>query len=81
MPSADDLARLRTELANERTLLSWLRTALGLMAAGGVLIRFQPGGSSALVVGVGLVAVGVGCLVGGIVRFRSVRARIATMAL
>lgn len=80
MPSADDLARLRTELANERTLLSWLRTALGLMAAGGVLIRFQPG-PAALVVGVGLVAVGVGCLVGGIVRFRSVRARIATMAL
>ena len=76
MELRDDLARLRTELANERTFLAWLRTALGLIAAGAALIRFfqdfwTVGG------GVVLIAAGIASLVGGILRFRSVRARIS----
>lgn len=75
MELRDDLARLRTELANERTFLAWLRTGLGLIAAGAALIRFfqDPGTITA---GWILVAGGVASFVGGIIRFRSVRARL-----
>lgn len=33
----------RFTLANERTFLAWIRTALALMAAGVAVIRFVPG--------------------------------------
>jgi putative membrane protein len=69
---------LRVVQANERTLLAWVRTALGIMAFGFVVARLglwlhavQPaapvGGS--LWVGVGLVALGAGILVMAAVRF------------
>ena len=66
-PAAVDwLALERTELANERTLLAWLRTGLGFAAAGATLIRFGDGaspdvwlGSFGIVVGGGLGAVGI----------------------
>ena len=38
----DLLALDRTNLANERTLLSYMRTALGLAAAGAVIIKLSP---------------------------------------
>lgn len=37
---ADDLAIMRTKLANERTLLAYLRTFIGAFAAGVGLIKF-----------------------------------------
>ena len=40
MPVRDCLAVERTELANERTFLSFLRTALTLFAAGVTFIQF-----------------------------------------
>lgn len=48
---------IRFLLANERTLLAWLRTALSLEAAGFALITLAhiPGGSA---VGIGLVTLG-----------------------
>jgi len=55
---------IRFLLANERTLLAWLRTALSLEAAGFALITLAhfPGGTA---VGIGLVALGsVSALVG-----------------
>lgn len=69
---------LRIVQANERTLLAWVRTALGIMAFGFVVARLglwlhevQPaapvGGS--LWVGVGLVVLGSGILVMASVRF------------
>lgn len=38
----DRLAMIRTSLANERTLLAWLRTALGLAGAGILVIKLSP---------------------------------------
>jgi putative membrane protein len=60
-PAAVDwLALERTELANERTLLAWLRTGLGLAAAGATLIRFGSGAPSDVCLG------GFGILTGGV---------------
>ncbi len=38
----DRLAFVRTELANERTLLAWMRTALGLAGAGILVMKLSP---------------------------------------
>lgn len=61
---------IRFLLANERTLLAWLRTALSLEAGGFVLIRFGniTGGTA---VGVGLVGLGTLCAGIGYLRYRS----------
>ncbi|MGI8678311.1 MAG: YidH family protein [Jatrophihabitans sp.] len=37
----------RFSLANERTFLSWVRTALAMLAAGVGVVRFAPGGELA----------------------------------
>lgn len=38
--------RARDHLANERTYLAWLRTALGLLALAAAVARFGPGGET-----------------------------------
>ncbi len=42
-PEAGTDPDYRFTLANERTFLAWIRTALALMAAGVAVIRFVPG--------------------------------------
>ncbi|MDP9240328.1 MAG: DUF202 domain-containing protein [Actinomycetota bacterium] len=61
---------IRFLLANERTLLAWLRTALSLEAAGFALITLAhiAGGTA---VGVGLVALGSISALIGYLRYRS----------
>jgi putative membrane protein len=64
----------RFTLANERTLLAWLRTALALVAGGVAVATFAPdlgipGGSGA--VAVGLVLVGLFTAVAGYRRWRA----------
>ena len=66
----------RFTLANERTFLAWLRTALSLLAAGVALDQFvpelgAPGLRTAL--GVGLGALSVLCAVGGLLRWHRVQ--------
>jgi len=63
----------RFTLANERTLLAWLRTGLALVAGGVAVAQFAPDlgvrwGSAA--VAVALVLTGLGAAVGGYVRWR-----------
>lgn len=71
---------LRIVQANERTLLAWVRTGLGIMAFGFVVARLglwlrmlQPpeahAGGGSVVVGVLVVLLGVGTLTAGAVRF------------
>lgn len=65
----DRLAYVRTELANERTLLSWIRTALGLAGAGAVILRFG-GEMSTRILGFALILIGGSALAGGVLRYR-----------
>jgi putative membrane protein len=70
----DELSFIRTHLANERTALAYIRTALTFVAAGAGLIYFIP--TSYIVIWWGVIAVGFGVLIGGIIRYLSVRRRI-----
>jgi inner membrane protein YidH len=85
-PAGGD-TKAREHLANERTLLAWVRTAIGLMGLGFVVARFGifveqlrlerlPGpapNSASAAIGTALVATGV--LAGGLGAIRFVRAR------
>ena len=71
MASTDDLARLRTKLANERTLLAYVRTGLAIAAAGASLIVFFDS-RAAQILGWSLSIIGIVALVIGIARFRTV---------
>lgn len=72
----DDLALVRTDLANERTLLAYLRTSLMVFGTGVTLIKFFADTDSLRQTGWGLAAAG--CVVGviGIIRFFSMRRRL-----
>lgn len=71
----DRLALDRTELANERTLLAYARTALGLVALGVTSLHFL---TEPLYQAVGYVSIVAGgtVLAGGLVRFAQVRRRL-----
>lgn len=63
----------RDHLANERTFLSWIRTALGIIGLGVIVGRFlETTGPTAEVVGLGLVALGAVMVAYAVVRFRRV---------
>ncbi|WP_075051739.1 DUF202 domain-containing protein [Hydrotalea sp.] len=75
-------------LANERTFLSWIRTSIGIMAFGFVVVKFSlfvkqislilgksapaPTGSSSGIIGIVLVAVGTGILLLSYVRYKKI---------
>ena len=72
---ADQLALLRTRLANERTLLTYVRTALALVGFGLVLLQLHPTRGGRL--GYASLAVaGVVALI-GLLRFRANRRQLA----
>lgn len=57
-------------MANERTFLAWLRTALAVMAFGFLLERFGLSGEEATPVPAGAALVALGAVVGGLSAFR-----------
>ncbi len=69
----DHLALDRTRLANERTLLSYLRTSLMLLVAGATAVKFVAESESVVVTG--WVFIGLGTIVGvaGVWRFLAMR--------
>lgn len=73
----DDLALIRTGLANERTLLAYGRTALMIVATGFSLIKFFP--ESALLWRTGWLLAALGAIVGftGLVRFVRLNRRLS----
>lgn len=72
----DELAIDRTNLANERTLLSYLRSAVALLIAGVSIIHFAQGGWF-FVVGAVCIPGGLMTASVGILRFRKMRHSIA----
>ena len=73
---APDLALIRTDLANERTLLAYGRSALMLVATGVSLVEFLDVSFSFVLMGWGLIAAG--AIVGSIgsYRFTSLKQRL-----
>lgn len=68
----------RDHLANERTLLAWVRTALGVMGLGVIVDRFvEATGVAAEIVGLSLVALGALMVIYAVVRFEKVGALLA----
>lgn len=87
MPVPPRPARARDHLANERTLLAWVRTAITFMALGfgvarfGIFLREVGQGASgdhhySTVIGIALVVAGLASGVAAAVRFVRVRAQI-----
>jgi putative membrane protein len=72
----DELAIDRTLLANERTLLSYLRSAVALFIAGGTIIHFSTEGWFWVL---GLACIPIGIITGiiGVARYRSMNQSIA----
>jgi len=77
----DHLAYERTAMANERTWLSYLRTAIGLMAAGGSIIKFFTGDLLLQIGGWLLIGLSVFCAVWGWRRYCSVKKKLAHLKL
>jgi putative membrane protein len=73
----DNPSRARDHLANERTYLAWLRTAVNVMALGVVIAKFvNTGGDEAIAAGAVLVAVGAVGLFYGTLRYRRVNSEL-----
>jgi putative membrane protein len=72
----DRLALDRTHLANERTLLAYIRTAFMLIAAGGAAVKALPDDRLVVMTGWFFLALGLLVAVLGAWRFRTIRLRV-----
>jgi putative membrane protein len=68
----------RFTLANERTLLAYQRSAIGLMAAAIAVAHFFGDDTEVLLLALALLATGVFAAVGGYLRYRQVDAALRT---
>ncbi len=72
-----ELARGRNRLANERTMLAYMRTAIMLFATGGTLIKFFAPALIAIIAGWLIMLIGAVVVVIGFWRFLRARAKLA----
>lgn len=70
------LALLRTEMANRRTLLAYVKTALGIAVTGFGLIHFTETQSVYATAGIALLPVSLGVLIVGAIDFIRTRRKI-----
>lgn len=70
----------RFALANERTFLAYVRTALAVLAGGVAVIGYAPRGRVVLAAGVGLLGCGFAVLLGGYLRWRHIDEAISSGA-
>ncbi|MFL5307526.1 MAG: YidH family protein [Polyangia bacterium] len=73
-PTANEMAEVRTSLAGERTLMSWIRTALGMISFGFSIHKFMaalPGNPSQSThrLGIALTAMGTAALMAGTIQY------------
>ena len=76
----DHLAADRTIQANERTLLSYVRTALTMFVAGITFVRFF-GSQTYVTIGYGFIPVSIAIMITGIYRYNRMRKVIKQSAL
>ena len=69
--STPDRVDYRFLLANERTLLAWLRTAIALQAGGLAVLQFATELEARAFIGVGLLLIGAACGLFGLSRYRA----------
>ncbi len=74
VPTANEMAEVRTALAGERTLMAWIRTALGLISFGFSIHKFMaavPGNKteSPHRLGIVLTAMGTAALIAGTIQY------------
>lgn len=74
------MAVRRTQLANERTFLAYVRTALSLLAAGAALLHFFAQLSWAVILAWVLMVAGLLTLLAGLFRFVTVRGELTRPA-
>jgi putative membrane protein len=72
---------VRFLLANERTLLAWLRTAIALQAGGLAVLQFATSLEARSFIGVGLLLIGAACGLFGLARYRAADRAIRSDAL
>ncbi len=72
----DFLALVRTDLANERTLLAYGRTALMVSATGATLLKFYPDSMAVRAASWPLVVLGVLIALFGTIRFARLKSRL-----
>ncbi len=65
----NELALIRTDLANERTLLSYARTSLMIAGTGATVIKFFGETRDKLALGIVLLLVGILLFIVGVTRF------------
>ncbi|MFK8113147.1 MAG: DUF202 domain-containing protein [Rubripirellula sp.] len=73
---SENLALVRTDLANERTLLAYGRTSLMMAGTGVTLIKFFPESAWIRAIGWGLATVGATVGLVGLLRFHRLRKRL-----
>ena len=88
VPSSNDLGVIRTALAAERTLMSWVRTSLAMISFGFTIYKFLKGLHDAGAIqlrrpegprniGLFLVALGTGSLLGGLIEHLQTMRRVS----
>ena len=70
------LALLRTELSNRRTLLAYIKTALGVAVTGFGLLKWTEAGSIYAIIGLACIPLSFVILIGGIADFMFTRTKI-----